>query len=45
MPNNILGCYFLKKCEKKSGSLEEKLSEIEGLQSISIVCQDDEISG
>ena len=36
---------FLKKCEKKSGSLEGKLSEIEGLQSISIVCQDDEISG
>ena len=36
---------FLKKCEKKNGSLEEKLMGIEGIQSISIVCQDDEISG
>lgn len=36
---------FMKKCEKKNGSLEEKLSEIEGLNSISVVCQDDEISG
>ena len=36
---------YLKKCEKKNGSLEEKLSGIEGINSISIVCQDDEISG
>lgn len=36
---------YLKKCEKKNGSLEEKLNGIEGINSISIVCQDDEISG
>lgn len=36
---------FLKKSEAKNGSLEEKLAAIEGIRSISIVCQDDEISG
>lgn len=36
---------FLKKCEKKNGSLERKISEIEGIKSINIVCQDDEING
>lgn len=36
---------LLKKCESKNGSLEEKIAAIEGIKSISIVCQDDEISG
>ncbi len=36
---------FLKKCEKSDGRLEAKLHQIKGVSSVSIMCQEDEISG
>lgn len=35
----------LNKCEKKNGHIEEKLNEIEGVDSVCVMCQEDEISG
>jgi uncharacterized membrane protein YhiD involved in acid resistance len=34
-----------KKVSKKNGKLEEKLNEVKGVASVSIMCQEDEISG
>ena len=35
---------YLKKCEKKNGSIERQITSISGVKNASIICQEDEIT-